>query len=287
MKICFSRKGSDSQYGGLPSPILPDGRLVPLPIPTAHDHFTLEDLNLPGVPVGEIVSDLSQGRLGPGTVVHLDPDLDRAKRYRKAKWRPALGQTGGAQSHLARQGFGDGDVFLFFGWFRQVEQVSGRWRYARGAPNLHVIFGWLEVDLVLPVVSRRAECLRRHPWIENHPHVANPEHYGSHLNHLYVARSESKYARESPFGAGRFTHYRRCLQLTAEGRSRSVWRLPNFFMPSAGKPALSCHSNSHRWSIDADGVLLKSVAKGQEFVLDSEYYSDAEAWLKKLVKAAA
>src|SRR6266566_7129400 len=33
MKLVFSRKGFDSGWGGKPSPILPDGRLVSLPIP--------------------------------------------------------------------------------------------------------------------------------------------------------------------------------------------------------------------------------------------------------------
>jgi Nucleotide modification associated domain 3 len=34
MKLILSRKGFDSAYGGVPSPILPDGTLCPLPIPS-------------------------------------------------------------------------------------------------------------------------------------------------------------------------------------------------------------------------------------------------------------
>lgn len=52
---------------------------------------------------------------------------------------------GSAQSHLANEGVGVGDVFLFFGWFREVEQQQGRWRYARRALNIHSLFGWLQV----------------------------------------------------------------------------------------------------------------------------------------------
>jgi len=33
MKLILSRKGFDSTYGGYPSPILPDGTLLSLPIP--------------------------------------------------------------------------------------------------------------------------------------------------------------------------------------------------------------------------------------------------------------
>jgi len=37
MKVILSRKGFDSQYGGMPSPILPDGTLLSLPIPSKTD----------------------------------------------------------------------------------------------------------------------------------------------------------------------------------------------------------------------------------------------------------
>ena len=38
MKVVFSRKGFDSQYGGMPSPILSDGTLLSLPIPSKEDN---------------------------------------------------------------------------------------------------------------------------------------------------------------------------------------------------------------------------------------------------------
>src|SRR5574337_1583559 len=226
MKICLSRKGFDSQYGGMPSPILPDGRLVPLPIPSNHDALTMKDINVADIGLDELLIDLSRGRWTSRSIVHLDPDLDRDPTSRSTGWRPALGQTGAAQAHLSRQGFGVGDVFLFFGWFRQVERSAGRWRYARNAPDLHLLFGWLEVEEVLPVVADRARCLDRHPWIYNHPHVTKPEHYDSPLNHLYVSSLKSRYLQNAAFGAGRFLQYRECLRLTKLGESRTVWHLP-------------------------------------------------------------
>jgi hypothetical protein len=35
MKVILSRKGFDSSYGGFASPILPDGRIISLPIPSS------------------------------------------------------------------------------------------------------------------------------------------------------------------------------------------------------------------------------------------------------------
>lgn len=37
MKVILSRKGFDSANGGIPSPILPDGTLLSLPIPSELD----------------------------------------------------------------------------------------------------------------------------------------------------------------------------------------------------------------------------------------------------------
>lgn len=34
MRIILSRKGFDSEYGGCASPILPDGKMISMPIPS-------------------------------------------------------------------------------------------------------------------------------------------------------------------------------------------------------------------------------------------------------------
>jgi len=45
MKVILSRKGFDSAYGGYPSPILPDGKMVSLPIPL-EDSIRYSDLKI-------------------------------------------------------------------------------------------------------------------------------------------------------------------------------------------------------------------------------------------------
>jgi len=212
--------------------------------------------------------------------------LKRPAKSRPRGWRPALGQTGSAHGHLARQEFGAGDVFLFFGWFRRVQQNGGRWGYVPSAPDLHVLFGWLEVAEVLPIVSLREECLARHPWIATHPHVAKPDHYNSALNYLYIAGTKSRYVSHSSFAAGRFIHFKDILRLSAEGRTRTVWRLPEWFIPTDTRPPLSYHPVGARWTRDEQGVLLRAAAKGQEFVLDVNHYPEAEIWLANLLAEA-
>ena len=77
------------------------------------------------------------------------------------------------------------------------------------------------------------------------------------------------------------------LRLTAPGASRSVWRLPDWFYPSGGRPPLGSHArNLERWSRTEDGTLLRSVPRGQEFVLDGDFYPEAEPWARGLIAAA-
>jgi Nucleotide modification associated domain 3 len=287
MKLVLSRKGFDSGYGGMPSPILPDGRLLPLPIPASHDRNTLAEITLPGLDIGQLLADLSQGSHSPATLIHLDPDLDRDPASRLPEWRPALGQSGNAQSHLRDMGVGEGDVFIFFGWFRRTEYKSGSWRYDRGAPNLHVMFGWLEVAAVLPIVTERERCIARFPWIANHPHVANADHYTDPRNTLYLAATQSRFNPLAPYGGGRFARYHDQLQLTRPGSTRSVWSLPSWFMPMEGQAPLSYHPKSSRWNREGDCVTLRSAAKGQEFVLDGAAYPPLEDWVADLIRGHA
>jgi hypothetical protein len=38
-----------------------------------------------------------------------------------------------------------------------------------------------------------------------------------------------------------------------------------------------------RWKLDGDTVLLRSMGRGQEFVLDCQNYPDAIQWLSQLL----
>jgi hypothetical protein len=286
VKLIPSRKGFDSGYGGIASPILPDGRLVSFPIPSDHDGNTMSDLNCPGVNVDKLLRDLSSGRIGSDLRIHLDPDLDRPFDARLPGWRPSLGQTGNAQSHLRASGVGPEDVFLFFGWFRQVESHKGRWRYVRSAPDLHILFGWIEVAEVLPIVREREWCLARHPWIANHPHVSGVAWYTDERNSLYVARQKSAFTRSPRLGGGRFEVYDEALRLTRSGGSRSIWTLPAWFLPN-GRPPLTYHPKPDQWKTDGDFVTLRSAAKGQEFVIDGSDYPELESWVSSVIQRNA
>lgn len=277
MKIVFSRKGFDAQYGRVPSPVLEDGTMVPLPIPSQFGR-PLADLQTPVGPMHQLVADLTAGALGPGATVHLDPDLQSACVARLPGWRGSLGQVAAAQGHLTRQGVGPGDLFLFFGWFRRAERHAGKWRYVPGSPSVHALFGWLQVDQILD--ASVPDLVDRHPWLVDHPHVRHAATIGR-PNRIYLSRERS-FVGAGP-GSGVFERWDDRLQLTSPGRSRSVWRVPAWMGPAEGQTHMSYHHDPGRWKQDDDAMTLRTVGKGQEFVVTTTATGALRQWLEDLL----
>ena len=49
--------------------------------------------------------------------------------------------------------------------------------------------------------------------------------------------------------------------------------------PGTRKSALTYHANPKRWEMNEGYTRLKSVGRGQEFVLDCDKYPEAVKWL--------
>lgn len=285
MKIILSRKGFDSQYGGTASPIMPDGSLVSLPVPsTANGSIRYDKLNAPSGTLGSLVADLTRGSHSARDTAHLDPDLRAQTLKDRAKgWRPIFGQAGIAQSHLAGTGVAPGDLFLFFGWFRRIEHIDGCYRFVPDAPNLHVIFGWLQIDEFFPArPSTRADAPA---WAQYHTHFKNTWR----SNTVYLARSKLKLSRlrRSFPGGGVFPKFENELCLTAPGQSRSVWQLPRCFAPTRDRSIFSYHHDVNRWTVGSNHCHLQTVAKGQEFVVDTVGCPGVMTWVRQLFTNAA
>ncbi|WP_126173934.1 hypothetical protein [Altericroceibacterium xinjiangense] len=237
MKIVFSRKGFDSASGGGPSPII-DGRPVSLPIPTnGAPHETYSALGL-----GEAVTRASRGKLGPQTACHHDPMfLDDGECL--------FGQCGAAQSHLANRGVGVGDVFLFFGLFRE-----------EGGDPHHRIFGFLRTESITHLATcspgeQAALAAYRHP------HALTP------------------YGRNDAIYRGRGRTAANCdpaLRLTVPGGPVSLWQVPSWLQQTG----LTYHDRPDRWLA---GNRLKSVGRGQEFVSDLGEHPPAHEWLERVL----
>jgi len=273
MKVILSRKGFDSSFGGCASPIFEDDTFVSLPIPEKSSRLRYSDIG-GKQPIGSIVEDLTCGRnksLKASDHVHLDPDLSFDALPRKPDWRPLFGQAESAQGHLENCGVGPGDIFLFFGWFRRVEVYRGRLRFRLGAPDIHMFFGWLQVGAIWRLCEHTCQTP---DWASHHPHIGA----AYKKNTIYVAAKTG-----TTYQAGLFRSFSDELVLTAPGRSRSYWRLPRWFYPAQRNSVLSYHGAPSRWSFDKSYTNLKSVGRGQEFILDTTDYPEAVDWTKSLI----
>lgn len=286
--IILSRKGFDAGTGCVPSPIFADGAMLSLPIPDEAGTVRYGDLSFRGHDYGKLISDCGAKRRASGKRrnhlrandrAHLDPDLVPELRRRRDGWRPAFGQCGKDATILWQHGVGEGDLFIFFGWFRRCELVGSRYRFVKGAPDLHVIFGYLRIGQVIHLASDRAPR-----WALEHPHLHGTARKSDRRNTLYVTAEHLGMPGCQLPGAAAFTHFDAKLQLTAPGMTRSWWQLPTWFYPAGTMPALSSHENNQRWKLDPGRCLLQSVARGQEFVLDVTHYPLAVQWAADIIR---
>ena len=270
-RIVLSRKGSDAAWGGRPSLRLED-ELISLPIPEGErrSHLSsgagLRYADLPPHPrVGVLHTHLKN--VSAEDLVHLDPDLRPELRLDRGKTGNAppgiFGQVGAAARHLDNQNVGPGALFLFFGWFREIEDRAGQWR--RTGRDEQTIWGWLEVESVHPVsTAKHAAALS---WAAHHPHVAHWQRY-DRLNRLYRSTEKLSFAPALP-GAGVF-RYKPALSLTRSCEptaTRRQWCLPGFFRSAGLTYNQSASTESGNLARCRRSRLhLDSAPIGQEFV---------------------
>lgn len=275
MKLIFSRKGADSTNLGIPSPILPSGRMVSLPIPGQRSPHRYRDIQMGDEHLGRFVEDLTSedDEYTEESIAHHDPDLVRESMEREEGWRPILGQTGAAETHLRNQGVDSGDLFLFFGWFRRVHEEGGEYTYVDSAPNIHALFGWLQID-------RRVSTYDRDElpeWALSHTHLSREPRKDNDSVYLAKEKLELPGLEVDLPGGGTFGDFDPRLQLTAEGESRSLWSLPSCFYPDGDKPPLS-YNPKDNWTREDGRALLQTNGPGQEYVLDCDQYEGVEEW---------
>ena len=253
MKVILSRKGFDSQNGGQASPILPDGTLLSLPIPSSDD-VLFSEIHWKSHSYLDIIRQLKLStRLDIDSHCHLDPDLRRETVHREKGWMPAFGQTGASLTELRNNGVGVGDIFLFFGWFRHTEYRNGKLVYARRARNLHVIYGYLQVGSII----EKEEDIPS--WLLSHPHACHKNYadaWEKGLNAIFLPSETLSFNHQLP-GAGTF-RFSPELVLTKEGCSRSRWSFPESMWGT------EISHNPKSWKDE----YFQSAAIGQEFVME-------------------
>ena len=262
-QVILSRKGFDDQYGGQASPILPDGTLLSLPIPAKDDTMLFSELNHNDRNYLDLIKELnSKTKIKDKFTCHLDPDIRKECLPRSKKWKPLFGQSDSALGHLDNQGVGQGDVFLFFGTFRQTRWNCGRLEYVKGAPSRHLIYGYLQVG------KTYSDNFPKHSLYHSHTTARFTQ---KSKNAIFEASNSLSFMSNLP-GAACLSYHDE-LVLSKDGESKSRWLLPDIFR----EVAISYHKkNSFK------NGYFQSAAKGQEFVV-----SEGELlleWVKNLIE---
>ncbi len=246
MKAILSRKGMDSRAGKMPNPILPDGTLLSLPIPDSASIFGYGDLYYKGLSFREIISHLNpRFDFVKNPTCHLDPDIYKEITNRPRDWKPAFGQWGVSATHLDKLDVNIGDIFLFYGMFKQTKwNENGKLTYVKGSPVRHIIYGYMQIG---EIIKDEKSIKDLYPW---HPHS---QYTDSQNNRLYLPVK---------YGTFRLTE---SLVLTRSGQhNRRLWQLPSFF----AEEGISISWQGKNAPVMKDGFsLLNSSARGQEFVI--------------------
>ena len=233
MKVILSRKGFDSENGGIASPIFEDGTMISLPIPSSGDTFSFDDLIYDGKTYREIIDDLGykQGVYD----CHFDPQLDignliydldaQAQAEKTDFWRPSFGQVSSSAGYLLNNGIEPGDLFLFFGTFHHVEKVHSHFQYVKHTgdfykdKDLHVIWGYMQVG----EIAKMYDDLYKFWW---HPHSTcnydKDEWDDSWLNVIFASTDKLSFDENKP-GAGVLPFSKKRV-LTLEGESKAMWK---------------------------------------------------------------
>ena len=227
MKVILSRKGFDQASGGMPNPIMPDGTLLSMPIPSPHDNVAYKDLQYKGMPYPQLIRQLKPKFRKRNC--HLDPDVRKGiRKYPIKGWKPAFGPSGAAHTYLQNTGVKEGDLFLFFGWFRKVELHDGAYRFVRKGEgsffdhsDLHVIFAYMQIGKILEGYEKTS----KYWW---HPHVHGCQE-GDENVVLYTPTKKLSFLPDySGYGT---LDYRQDRVLTMEGQTRAVWNKLPFLTP--------------------------------------------------------
>lgn len=272
MKLILSRKGFDSSYGGYPSPVLPDGRMISLPIPFSESELSYKNIRYDGK---KTYADLMEKIFGKTANIkwkekekvykreidkafcHLDPDLnEKALRNRNKNWRPLFGQVGIASSHLSKKRVKKDDLFLFFGWFQKTKGNGKLLQFDKTEypDGFHAIYGYLKIG---EIVGKKDELKT---WMKYHPHAKWWDVKG---NTIYVAAKGGTFAFQDD------------LILTKKGETcRTHWNLRR----DVFKDVNMSYNNKNSWK---ENYFL-AARRGQEFVVEEN--AKVTEWAEKLIK---
>lgn len=275
MKIILSRKGFDKGNGHGVSPhIVEEGLLYSFPIPSKGNYFTYNDLRFnDALTCGDLMRQLGFTDRACAKACHTDPDIRKGLFHApEPLWRPMLGQQGNPQRHLRKHNIGEGDIFLFYGLFQDVNKIGGRYQYVSRNVR-HIIWGYLQVGQPpLHIPDNREGRL--------HPHYYACDQYEpKDENTVYIAADHLSFAPEKPGYGVLPYHPGRVLSLQAGSAPETygIFSLPEFLYDIR----MTGNTMEDRWRREGGRCLLRAAYPGQEFVIHD--CPEAGDWAQELL----
>jgi len=277
MKIILSKKGFDGSWGGYPN-IISGNAMYSMPIPdkeSTHTYGELKTANGAGLfdtaklYYPRIYADKKRIPFTPDIHCHADPNI--SNYFGANNFVGSIGQVGGAQSHLEKEKINKDDIFLFFGWFREVKNG----KFIKGTDK-YTLFGYLQIgEIIYPQTlneTEKQEIEARHPWIKDQPHWDFNKYANRKNNCIYIARENCDF-NTALKGWGTFA-YNPTLALTKQDATKkSELQIPAL----AGLELSKTKGNK----FDPNGNLTLPQTFGQEFVIEEN--EKATNWVQQLI----
>ena len=163
-----------------------------------------------------------KSKIKPNDFCHYDPRLNQKIGI--------FGQANAAQSELDNLEVQTGDLFLFFGWFRNV---------GKKGTDLHHLFGWLQIDEIIKGEKDIKNYLKLKKL--DHPHgFEDVSRYKN--NTLYLGANKLTLNKRKLLKRARFKKTHRDLILTEENKQDPIG---NFRMSSKTQ---NLFMNRLKWS---------------------------------------
>ncbi len=272
MKVILSRKGFEPTHGGIPSPIMPDGTLLLLPKPVEDGAISYHDLSYKGLSYYDIV--LSLDKLQKESLdkfrTHSGCYIMPENHTPPLEWYPAYFHNGLLESHLNRQNISVGDIFLFYGWFRQTEYDNKhQLRFVPDAPELNIVFAYFQIGAIIKDISFFS---KQYNW-QLHTFINKTDNVPSTI---YLPTKKLSYNNHQPgcdilpYSSGQI--------LTKPGYHYYQWQLPEFLC--APDVTITYHNNRNNGFISGKNY-FKASAICEEFVIHGTY--DLKQWVHSMI----
>ena len=305
-KIVLSRKGFDSSYGGVPSAFVRNGEMVSFPIPDAgstapSDLVRYKDILAEGMSLQERIKALYVDDIIADSFCrcHHDPDLvrdarsfwDGRPRSSLDGWRGIFGQSNSskAEGHLRNNGVGKGDLFLFFGWFREAQREENGLRFCNDSHGVHAFFGYLQVGEKFPVPTD-GKLPEKYGCFADHPHLCplrlkgRREAENPQLDAVYIAsdRLALPGVDDMP-GWGVFRHSPELILTADNVPSHTIWDLRKTGLDKIlrGRTITYHPDPAKTWRKDR---LFQSAYRGQEFIVSDDGDETLSKWAAGFIR---